>query len=297
MTTLETILLCLAIPLIFLGVFFLIIFISLAAVNGWGKHRKNKFDYEEPKRSFYNKAQLNRPQKQSSQESSYIQKEKEYHGKVGEFEVSSVIGDSLPRVRYVFNDALMKLGSKTAQIDHILVNRAGVFVIETKNFTGKIYGNENEAKWVQISNSGVRNEFYNPIMQNESHVKLLREIIGEDFPIFSFIVFVKDVPNVSAKNVIHISELRNKIIETSLKINLSSDEIMQVASMIKNRISHSSVDRANHINSAKQTASLLEAGRCPRCHKKLVLRKKPYGDFWECGGAPNCSYTRKIDKT
>lgn len=249
--------------------------------------------------------------------SNYKQKRALSRGQAGELEVSLIIGDTIPRRRYVFNDSLIKLGDQTSQIDHILVNRAGVFVIETKNYSGRIYGDVNSDDWVQISRKGHRHTFYNPIMQNESHVRIIRKIVGNDVKIFPFVVFVKSTPPFSVRNLIHISQLKNKLIDTSVNINLSSDEIMEVASKINSHISHSSVDRAKHLEDAKhfkaenkmrakqaqkasaqpltsQSNQSSNDSLCPRCHKKLVLRKKPYSEFWECSGAPHCSYTKPV---
>lgn len=300
MITFQELLNGVGLAILILAVFFLILF-SVLFLTKKRKNDKNEYKTNFSPRISKNHRTNNSNNSQASfhnnaprTQSDYIQRKKDHQGRIGELTVSSILGDSLPRVRYVFNDTLIKLNNKTAQIDHILVNRAGIFIIETKNFSGEIYGNENDETWVQYSPKGIKNAFYNPIKQNESHIKIMREIIGEDYPVFSFIVFVNSTPNVSSKNVIHISQLRSRIIDTSLAISLSSDEIMQVASIIRNHISHSSADRAKHVEDAKRTASLLSEGRCPRCHKKLVLRKKPYSEFWECSGAPHCSYTKPV---
>ena len=66
-------------------------------------------------------------------------------GWIGETRVKFVIGKTKPGIRCVLNDCKMRVTEdKTTQIDHILVNERGVFVIETKNYTGRIYGHENQ---------------------------------------------------------------------------------------------------------------------------------------------------------
>ena len=44
---------------------------------------------------------------------------------------------------YIFNDVILDTGQGTTQIDHIVVSKYGVFAIETKNYRGEIYGNDN----------------------------------------------------------------------------------------------------------------------------------------------------------
>ena len=42
------------------------------------------------------------------------------------------------------NHITLRLGTGTTQIDHILLSRFGVFVIETKDYTGWIFGSKTE---------------------------------------------------------------------------------------------------------------------------------------------------------
>ena len=227
-------------------------------------------------------------------QSEYIQERKNITGRLGELHVSSIIGDSAFGRRYVFNDVLLKNGSRTSQIDHILVNRAGVFSIETKKISGAILGSMDSDKWTQW-NKREQRTFYNPIKQNETHIRIIKEIIGEKYPVFSLIVFVNDnKPIFSSDIVVNMSEFRSALIEKSRAINLSSEEIENVSSLIREHISHSAVEREKHIEMAKQTKNALDAGRCPRCNRKLVIKKGRFGEFWACSGYPSCSYTKNI---
>lgn len=67
----------------------------------------------------------------------------------------------------------------TTQIDHIVINPRGVFVIETKNYSGEIYGSENQREWTQVLAYGnVKNKLYNPLKQNATHVYNVKRIVG-----------------------------------------------------------------------------------------------------------------------
>lgn len=62
-----------------------------------------------------------------------------YKGKHGETLVAKRLGRNIKNKRYVFNDYYIKVDNETtSQIDHILVNKKGIFVIETKNYEGLI---------------------------------------------------------------------------------------------------------------------------------------------------------------
>lgn len=85
-------------------------------------------------------------------------------GKRGEMSVAAIL-KSLPKNDYlVINDLMLRLGNWTSQIDHVVVSKFGVFVIETKNYQGWISGGENSDKWVQ-NIFGHKYELYNPIQQ------------------------------------------------------------------------------------------------------------------------------------
>lgn len=65
-----------------------------------------------------------------------------------------------------------------AQIDQILFSQVGIFVIEIKGFKGWIFGSENQRDWTQCLYGGRKYKFYNPIWQNNTHIKALKENTG-----------------------------------------------------------------------------------------------------------------------
>lgn len=60
----------------------------------------------------------------------------------------------------------------TTQIDHVVISRFGVFVVETKNFAGRIEGGERDARWLRV-HQGRETWFQNPLLQNYRHIKAL----------------------------------------------------------------------------------------------------------------------------
>lgn len=112
-------------------------------------------------------------------------------GKKGERLVASELKSLRRKEAIVFNDVLLSLpGGRTAQVDHIVISRAGIFVIETKNFTGRISGYEHAQYWTRHLSSQSY-QFYNPMLQNRTHIRTLRRVfksIDED-AFISVIVF------------------------------------------------------------------------------------------------------------
>ena len=77
---------------------------------------------------------------------------------------------------HLLNHITLKHGSGTTQIDHILVSRFGVFVIETKNYKGWIFANPKHDAWTQVL-FRANFKFRNPINQNLRHVSAVKELL------------------------------------------------------------------------------------------------------------------------
>jgi hypothetical protein len=77
------------------------------------------------------------------------------------------------------------------QVDHVVKLPIGIAVIETKNYSGKIYGTEREKTWTQAI-GGQRNKFQNPLRQNHLHVEAIKAIVGECVDVIGPVIFVGD---------------------------------------------------------------------------------------------------------
>ena len=114
-------------------------------------------------------------------------------GMVGEFIVNLLAKLFLDKNTYhLIKNVTLPTESGTTQIDHLIVSKYGVFVIETKNMKGWIFGSEKQEKWTQkIYKHSV--SFQNPLRQNYKHTKTLATLLNIDHEkIFSLIVFVGD---------------------------------------------------------------------------------------------------------
>lgn len=70
-------------------------------------------------------------------------------GKRGEMRVS-VILSQLSDEYTILNDLVFRTEKGTTQIDHLVVSKYGIFTIETKNYRGEIYGDDNRKEWTQL---------------------------------------------------------------------------------------------------------------------------------------------------
>ena len=117
-------------------------------------------------------------------------------GKLGECTVSAHAKLYLDKEKYtLLNDCTLPDDANvTTQIDHILLSPYGIFVIETKNYKGWIFGGERQKTWTQkiYKNSY---KFQNPLHQNYKHQKVLESVlvdIVDPTLIHSIVVFMPD---------------------------------------------------------------------------------------------------------
>lgn len=107
-------------------------------------------------------------------------------------EVQGVLAHKLlldSRTYLSLNNVTLPTRDGTTQIDHILVSRYGIFVIETKNMDGWIFGSEHDAQWTQCL-YGKKYRFQNPLRQNYRHTRALSEFLGiEHTRFFSVVMF------------------------------------------------------------------------------------------------------------
>ena len=115
-------------------------------------------------------------------------------GKLGEYMTYKYLRSAEKNgAKFLFNIYIPKGDGETTEIDVLMIHTKGLFVFESKNYSGWIFGSENQKNWCQTLPQGKgksrKESFYNPIMQNRTHIKHLKALVGEDVPIHSIIVF------------------------------------------------------------------------------------------------------------
>lgn len=79
----------------------------------------------------------------------------------------------------------------STEIDLVLIDYNGIFVFESKNYNGMVFGDENRRDWLHVLRNGDKFAFFNPVWQNKGHISAIRKICGDLDPIYfkSIIVF------------------------------------------------------------------------------------------------------------
>jgi hypothetical protein len=105
----------------------------------------------------------------------------------------TVLVNFKPPDYHLLNHVTLPLKDGTTQVDHILVSRFGVFVIETKDYKGWIFANPKQANWTQVLFKR-KFRFQNPIHQNFRHVRAVQDLLDFLPPeaVWSVVVFTGD---------------------------------------------------------------------------------------------------------
>lgn len=219
-------------------------------------------------------------------------------GKVGEMEVSTILATLSSNNYFTINNITLPSKYGTTQIDHIVVSIYGIFVIETKNYKGLIYGGENAEKWTK-NMWGTKYEFRNPIKQNYAHVKTLQQLLN--LPMTSFIPIVvfsnsADISVQTDKAVITLFHLRGAITKHKT-IMFTHEQVQNLSNKIRQAAIQEKGTNRRHVENIRSNVynrqQAINQGICPRCGGRLVLRHGRYGSFYGCSNYPSCRFTLK----
>ena len=220
-------------------------------------------------------------------------------GSVGEFKVNTRL-NFLGNEYISLNDILIKSSNgNTSQIDELVLSEYGIFIIETKNYKGWIFGNEKSENWTQVIFKE-KHTFRNPIKQNWSHVYALKNVLSE-FPnihYFPIVVFTGDATLKGIEStvpVIYSNRLNSTIKNLSSEKCLSQTEVEKIKSILESVEITEKMARKEHVKNIKQNIVekqlKMENLICPRCNGELKLRNGRNGKFYGCSNYPRCRFT------
>ena len=229
-----------------------------------------------------------------------------FKGVLGEWQVNLLIKFFLDKNEYhlIKNVTLPILtdGKEqgTTQIDHIIVSKYGIFVVETKNMKGWIFGSESQKQWTQQIFKH-KSKFQNPLHQNYKHVKTLESLLKiesktKNDAVFSVIIFIGD-STFKTKMPDNVRFARGGIeyIKSKRDITLSEDEVADIIEQIESGRLERSIktnrQHVKHVNDIVKEKSNIKA--CVKCGSGMVLRKSAKGknagnEFWGCSTFPKC---------
>ncbi len=222
-------------------------------------------------------------------------------GARGEYKVERKLRKLNKKEYVIFNDIYIKIDGIITQIDHLIVSIYGIFVIETKYYSGWIHGNEKSEYWTQ-SFYKKKSKFRNPIKQNWSHIYALKKVLSNFYgikyhPIIVFAGKAKLMNVYSQIPVIYNRELIKTIRQKKtpcLSTKQVNDIVKQLNSFIVNDEAvikeHRKYLQKNIAERKKNIRSLI----CPNCGVNLVVREGKFGAFYGCSNFPKCKFSKKL---
>jgi restriction system protein len=224
-----------------------------------------------------------------------------FKGVLGEWQVNLLIKFFLDKNDYhLIKNVTIPTDDGTTQIDHIIVSKYGVFVIETKNMKGWIFGSANHKQWTQQIFKH-KSKFQNPLHQNYKHVKTLETCLKtQSDTIFSVIIFIGD-STFKTKMPDNVRFARGGIeyIKSKVDIVFNDDEIGNIVEQIESgRLERGFKINRQHIKHVRDIVEeKSDINSCSKCGADMVLRKANKGknigkEFWGCSTFPKCRNVR-----
>jgi hypothetical protein len=161
-----------------------------------------------------------------------------FKGKVGEMFVAQIFDSHLPKDKYtVIHNITLPTEDGSTQIDHIVLAQYGIFVVETKNMSGWIFGNQKQEFWTQKIFKKT-SKFQNPLRQNYKHTQTLEKILKIDRKtIFPVVVFIGDstFKTPMPENVVCGKEIIDYILSKKEKF-LTQEQIYSIKNAIETKM-------------------------------------------------------------
>ncbi|HHB1654729.1 nuclease-related domain-containing protein [Bacillus cereus] len=172
-----------------------------------------------------------------------------WKGKAGEKLVKRILSKLDPKSYFVLHNVTVYTEyGDTTQIDHIVIAETGVFVVETKNYEGWIYGSEKAARWTQ----GIfrkKHSFQNPFRQNYKHIKAIEWVMEQQLPCISIAAFhpkcsLKRVDvHSKGKHALYYNDLKS-CIESYTEVQLTNDEVQYIyQTMLRANITDKGIEK------------------------------------------------------
>ncbi len=220
----------------------------------------------------------------------------------------------LPNDEYkILNDVMLPTkDGTTTQVDHIVLSRFGIFVVETKDYSGWIFGDEKQRQWTQSLHAGwgdtEKFHFQNPIRQNWRHIYTMAELL--ELPIRCFhnvVAFAGDAEfKTEMPDYVMYGEDLVRYIYSFTRPILSSETVGKLALAISRfdasltpgrRGVHVANLRKRHDPTLLAVSFAKGELKCPKCGAKMVLRHRRSDGraFYGCSAYPQCRSTMGAD--
>lgn len=223
-------------------------------------------------------------------------------GAAGERRVNATLRQKLDEQDYiVLEDLTLPTSHGTTQVDHIVLSRFGVFVVETKNMSGWIFGGKTQARWTQVMRRH-KSQFQNPLRQNYHHVKVVQDLLDIRLDqlenLVAFVGSAEPKTEMPANVFWSRRDLSNHIASRTT-VRFTESEVRDFARKLRSSALDSNKEtRRAHVQHVREKAIQRETDltKCPQCGSKMIERanRKTGQTFYGCSRYPKCRGTRQV---
>ncbi len=175
-----------------------------------------------------------------------------------------------------FHNLMLGTGDQSTQLDNLLITSKAVYVIEVKNYAGRVYGGQYQDQWYQTirydnkrrGRGGrtytkthiAKNAFFNPIKQNLIHVNAIKQSIQsvQSLPLLNVVVFMNrgNITNVEMKDdtsyVINRRHLSRLVKHKEKELKAQPVDLTIIQDEFTNKNTFSKENLKKHIRKIKQ---------------------------------------------
>lgn len=190
--------------------------------------------------------------------------------KVGEYITQKVIESYCNKrgYSYLYDVKLKNDSGEISKIDHLIITRRGIAVVEAKYHNGKLYVLENNENWTYLdeedkdeNNKKHKVYFHNPITENNKHLDLLKKIVDKDVEYYNLVLFIDKVS--FAKYIVtskytkvgytyELNDILEKFDSLS-ETKISSNEAFKIYNKIKDTYLQDKASSKKHVSKMKES--------------------------------------------
>lgn len=168
------------------------------------------------------------------------ERERRLAGERGEEVVTAKIESVMRKDDYLFTNVKISFKGKRTECDNIIVNNFGVFIIEAKNYSGTLSGNENDDKWVERKYDDYGDIFEekkvkNPIKQVRRQIDILSKYLKHNGLwawIYGYAILIDNNSPVNSKYIISLDDI-DRVIHTQGKNKLTNEQVEKISEIIQ----------------------------------------------------------------
>ena len=160
-------------------------------------------------------------------------------GRKGEETASNIIRQAMHEDDLLFTNVSISYDGKPAELDNVVVNTFGVFIIEVKNYKGQLYGKEDDYTWKKYKNDGYGNIFVkdvkNPIKQVKRQVYILAKYLdyyGSRVWVEGYALLLRRNSPVNSSYILSSIDDIDKAIHTPGRTRLNNSTIETIAKLL-----------------------------------------------------------------